>query len=326
MIAPVPFGLAFGGRERLAAGTLQALMRAGVDARPVDPWELGFDYDVLHLFGAEAPLWDTAMLAARRGVPLVVTSVLSIRPMPHLARRWKHVDRIVPMKTSFRFRRELLGAAQVVVAATETEGALLRSMYDVPPGRVVVIPNGIDDEFFAPDPGVVGPAVLPDRYVLSVGVISALKGQLHILEAARRVGIRAVFVGEMRDRMDPHNAAFAQAMERGDAIWLQGLSTAQLAAVNAGAEAFVLASRSEGLPLAALEAQAAGARLVLTDLAQHHEVFGASAEYCRWGDAADIARAITAAVNRPAGRQHPAAWTWGAVAQALSEIYARAVR
>src|SRR4051794_2632975 len=77
-VTPIPFGLAFGGRERLALATLKALRERGVNAGPLDWWDRGADIRLLHVIGAESGMWEPAALARRRGIPVVVSAVISL--------------------------------------------------------------------------------------------------------------------------------------------------------------------------------------------------------------------------------------------------------
>ncbi len=148
-ITPIPFGLAFGGRERLALATLNALRDRGVGAGPLDWWDPGADVHLLHVIGAESGMWEPAALARRRGIPVVVSAVISLGPRLGRQRMWRRFDRWLPMRTSFRYRRDLLHLADVVIAATTTEQLVLESLFGIRSERISVIPNGIDDHFFS---------------------------------------------------------------------------------------------------------------------------------------------------------------------------------
>ena len=252
LITPVPFGVAFGGRERLALRTLEALRALGVDARPLDPWDPHPDLSILHVIGAEAGMWEIAALARRRDVPVVVTAVLSLSRRAWRQRLWAPFDRWFPMRTSFRYRRDLLQLADIVLAATSTEQGVIESIYGVSRDRVRILPNGIDDVYFHADPAPFREVADVGRYVLTVGVISRLKGQSEVLAAARAIGLSTVFVGRANDRRDPYVAAFIKEVEAAlDCVWYESMDATLLASAYAGSAVFALPSRSEGLPLAA---------------------------------------------------------------------------
>jgi glycosyltransferase involved in cell wall biosynthesis len=99
----------------------------------------------------------------------------------------------------------------------------------------------------------------------------------------------------------------------------------ELPALYAGAEAFVVCSLYEGFALPALEAMAAGAPVVASDIPTHREVCGEAAHYFPAGDAQALAERIEAFFYNPdlradltrAGRRRAAGLSWDAAAEDL---------
>jgi glycosyltransferase involved in cell wall biosynthesis len=317
---PLPLSVAKGGRELLALRSIEALRRLGVDAFPLDHWDPARRYGVLHGFGSEGSLLDISRMVQARGVRVVVSPILVTGRSMAAHRAWRRVDWIVPMRTSFRVRRDLVRGADAVIAQTETERGLLESVFGVAPERCHVIPNGVDEVFRHPDPD----AYPRDGFILCVGSIEARKGQLDVLRAARRVGRTVVFAGNLRHD-DPYAALFEREIAgASDVVWDHSLEAGsrELAAAYASADALVLMSRAEGMPLVALEARAAGCPLILSDLPQHREAFPGAA-FVRIGDEEALAAAISGAASlRAAARTAPTPWSWDLVAAALREVYA----
>jgi glycosyltransferase involved in cell wall biosynthesis len=174
-----------------------------------------------------------------------------------------------------------------------------------------VIPNAVDPLF-----GNASPIEFRERYgaetfVLAVGAIDARKRQLDLVEAIAQTGKRAVIVGDVPG--DDYGRAFASKVAANhNIVWIRRLEEGShmLASAYAAAEAFVVTSRAEGLPLAALEAREAGAPLVMTDLPQHVEVFGGGAEFFRPGDVKALAGILERLPPRGKGPIQSAARTW----------------
>ena len=159
------------------------------------------------------------------GIPLVVT-VHSLEPL----RPWKREQLGGGYDVSSWIERTALEAADAVIAVSrETREDVLR-LFDVPAERVHVIHNGIDAEFYQPDPAMsalerhgIDPAV---PYVLFVGRITRQKGIVHLVRAIRHLdpGIGVVLCAGQPDT--PQIAAEMQAgvaaaqADRPNVVWI----------------------------------------------------------------------------------------------------------
>ena len=148
---------------------------------------------------------------------------------------------------------------------------------------IVVWPNGIDAQYFQPGPPP--PREPAERTLLFLGRLHPKKGIDLLLEAWSRLGPlrrgwRLCLAGpDERGYLAQVQARIA-ATRLGDAITLPGPlhGAAKLAALQA-ADAFVLCSYSEGLPVSVLEALACGLPVVISDECNLPEV---AIEECGW--------------------------------------------
>jgi alpha-maltose-1-phosphate synthase len=182
------------------------------------------DADVVHVH-----TWYThlAGLLARLayGIPLVLT-VHSLEPL----RPWKREQLGGGYDVSSWIERTAIETADAVVAVSEgTRGDVLR-LFDVDPSRVHVIHNGIDPEFYRPDPATdaldrygIDPTV---PYVLFVGRITRQKGIIHLVRAIRHLdpGIGVVLCAGQPDTpeiaREMEEGVRAAQGERSNVVWI----------------------------------------------------------------------------------------------------------
>lgn len=129
--------------------------------------------------------------------------------------------------------------------------------------RVELIPNGVDTNRFRP---AGGPRPGGRKRILYVGRLSAEKNLSTLIEATGLLGdeVTAVLVGAGPLRAELHE----QARTAEVAVEFAGVvDQRELPAVYAGADAFVLASFTEGHPKVLLEAMASGVPCVASDCA-----------------------------------------------------------
>ena len=246
-----------------------------------------------------------------------------------------------------RLSREAARLADRVVATDEATRAEVPRYLGVDPGRVVVLPNGVDlDEIAAltpPDPRAVAEAALPalraaDPVFLSVGRLESYKGfedaaaALTALHVDRRLGDAWawVIVGEgpgaarLRGRLTPAVARHVHFAGRA--------SDSLLHALYERADLFVHPTHYEGSSLVTLEAMAHGRAVVATraggipDKVQD----GVTGLLVEPGDRAGLASALGAiAPDRPrreamggAGRRRVrAAFAWNVLIDRTLALY-----
>ena len=134
------------------------------------------------------------------------------------------------------------------------------------------------------------------EYVLCVGRIEPRKNQLLLAHALRGTGLTLVLVGH---GMDSRYTELIKALPDVKVIFTGRLqpNSPLLRSAFAGARVFALPSFAEGAPLAALEAAAMGARMVLSNRSGEIEYFGERASYCDPFDPASIRTAVLDAWN-----------------------------
>ena len=191
-----------------------------------------------------------------------------------------------------------LTSATICVSETErAAGLAARTCRDA---GTVVIPNAVDV-------GATPRAALegdPPR-IVTVGRLAAPKDALTLVRALAALGplpFRALLVGDGPDRTAVE--AEIRSLGLGDRVEPAG-SRADVPALLAGADVFVLSSRSEGAPFSILEAMAAGLPVVATDVGGVRELVadGETGLLVPAEDPARLAEALRSLLADPALRR-----------------------
>lgn len=328
-MSQLPLSLAYGGVEVQVLRTADALRSVGVDVELLDPWKMSFDGDLLHCFTSEYQIAEVVAHAKGLGIPVVTSAVFSPRRSIAAYRAWRLVDRLVPLKTSFGLRGAVLRESSAVIALTRREAAVLVSLFRVPEAKVHVIGNGVDAGFFTATPGeFVARFGLVDC-ILCVAWLGRRKNQHRLLEAVGEMGPPVVLIGPTYGKEPGYAQEIAARVAcMGPAVrWLGSLpqDSSLLVSAFAAAKVFVLPSLAEIQPLSVLQAAAAGANIVVSDLPHLRETFGDYVWYCDPTSVSSIRRAVGDAYQAPRGVRYTSAppWllSWRDVAVQVRRVY-----
>jgi len=279
------------------------------------------------------------------GVPHVVTAH-SLEPR----RPWKAEQLGGGYRLSSWVEQTAYEAADAVIAVSAGMRDDVLDCYPaLDPARVHVVHNGIDTEFYRPDPArdaVVEAGIDPDRpSVVFVGRITRQKGLGHLIAAGHRIDPSAQLVllagapdtPEIAEETEKAVADLQTA--RGNVVWVRGmLPTADVRQVLSAATVFVCPSVYEPLGIVNLEAMACGTAVVASDVGGIPEVVddGRTGRLVHYEEHAvdafrtDLADAVNelladpsrAAAMGAAGRERAVAdFAWRTAAQRTVEIY-----
>ncbi|WP_133910585.1 glycosyltransferase family 4 protein [Streptomyces sp. NBC_00582] len=275
---------------------------------------------VLHLHCAHALIPEVVAVAARlRGLRYLLHFHLDVDASGPLGALLPYYKRHV-------FGR-VLRAAAGVVALTPEQADFLADTYRVPAERLHVVPNGVAASYYMPPRE---PAAGPLR-LLYVGRLGVQKNVARLLDAMalvrQDVRLRIVGDGELRDRL----MAQAAGLGLDNVEFSGGLLGEDLVKAYADADAFVLPSDKEGMPLVVLEAMAAGLPVVATDVPGTRELVRgtgllAAPEPGALADALDTLAADPAyrAALARASAEHAKDYSWATVARLMDDVYRRA--
>ncbi len=264
---PMAFHTPGGGEMQLRAYQ-KHLPAYGVDVTLFDPWNPRFlEHDIVHYFSCVGGSIHFCNFVKQLGLPLVVSSSLWI------TEESKHlypVDEI----------RAQLDLADKVVANSDIECETLSEVLGLPREKFITVYNGIDDLFLKP----VSPEVFRNRFgihgpfILNVGNIEPRKNQLTLVRAMKNFpSIKIVLIGHQRD-IEYSRVVLDEGGSQVVFLGPMAQDEIMLSAYSA-CDVFCLPSMLETPGLAALEAAAQGARLLVTREGSCREYFGESADY-----------------------------------------------
>lgn len=234
------------------------------------------------------------------------------------------------------------GATRIFTVSETSRGALSAALR-VAPESLTVVPEAPEAIFGPREPEALRAALAPlglapGAYLLYVGGISPHKGldtlvDAYALLAGRGNAPPLVLTGALEDEAYLSAAESVRgqiaAARLGDRVQLPGhVADDELAALYAGALAFVSPSRSEGFGLPAVEAAASGTAVVLSDIPAHRESLGDGALFFPVGDATALAAALERLVAEPdlrdaraaAARERVSGLSWARAAEVLREL------
>ena len=220
--------------------------------------------------------------------------------------------------------RPLLARAAKLVAVARFEIEQYGRELRLGPEHFVLIPNGTDLSFGAAEPDRSGPPT-----VASVGRLERYKGHHRVIEAfpevlRRRPDARLKIVGS--GPYEPELRALAASLELGERVEFTSVPPdrpEEMAELLRQTWVLALLSEFETHPIAAVEAAAAGCRLLVADIGGTRELAeqGLAKAVPLDADPEVVGAAIAAEFGRPPLAQRPDVLSWDACAGRLLDLY-----
>jgi glucosyl-dolichyl phosphate glucuronosyltransferase len=312
---------------------LQTEVRDGVEIRTVRAWPADRDWclapgiwremgrqrwDVVHLQSYHTLVAPIAML---RALTLRVPYVVTFHGGGHSSEL-----RNRSRQTQRRLLRPLLRRAARLVAVARFEVDDYGAELGVPPERFALIPNGTDLAFSSngAGPGREGPPVLA-----TVGRLEHYKGHHRVIEALpavleRQPAATLLVVGSGPYEEDLRELAKQLGVE--DSVRFTSTPSDRpeaMAELLATVNLVVLMSEFETHPLVALEAAAAGCRLLVADSSGLGELAreGFARPLPLDAPSADVSAAVLEELGKPPPERRPQLTSWDECAAELFSLY-----
>lgn len=227
--------------------------------------------------------------------------------------------------------RTLRSANRVIAVSTSVQDELRRHFGNF--DNVEVVPNGVDTEFFVPNP-----EPSEKDYVLYVGRLSYRKGLLELMDAFERVSrsshAELVLCGKGPLRPVLEGLAIKKGIQ--ERVRFTGFVTRQeLLSLYQHARAFVAASSYETGPLTVLEAMSCGIPVVVTKVGIMPDVIkdGENGRFVEIGDSSGLSATLSEVLSDRDGSSRLGAnaraamldgYRWQGIASRIADLYEKA--
>jgi glycosyltransferase involved in cell wall biosynthesis len=279
------------------------------------------------------------LLMERDGIPVIGTihHPISVDRRLELEHARSRYERFSKRRWYGFTRMQARVAARLprVITVSENSYRDIVAEFGVGPGRMTVIPVGVDVELFRPRPEV---PVVAGRLITTASADVPLKGLRYLLEALAKVRVERpeahlVIVGRRKE--GGPSAQAIDALGLGEHVrFVSGVAEARIIELYAEAELAVVPSLYEGFSLPAIEAQSCGVPLVATTGGAIPEVVGRDGDTAVLvppGDSEALAAALRANLGRAAelraglggrGRTRVVEnWSWAVMASRTVDEY-----
>lgn len=313
---PMAFHTPGGGEIQLRAYR-HYLTQRGLQVDLFDLWNPDFlSYDRVHYFSVVGGSEHFCDFVKKLKVPLFVTSSLWISEETRDLYPWQQI-------------RHQLCVADRVVTNSNLESQQLSRVFNLPIEKFFVVYNGVDPIFFNSVSSDIFRRHFNIDYpfVLNVGNIEPRKNQLCLLQALKKYpDLKLVSIGHIRDEaygkqcreVGKNQFVFLGPLDHRDSI---------LRSAYAACELFALPSTLETPGLAAIEAAAQGAKIVVTGVGSAREYFDDLAWYVMNPKEVDeIAEKLAQALSckhpgRALSQKTKQQFSWDHTLQALVTLY-----
>lgn len=257
-----------------------------------------------------------------------------------LDRHPQYSPKLFGQRASFHRTKRTAWRASRVITVSRHSAHDIEELYGVPADRIVVIPNGVSEDFRP----IADPSGLDDlrarlripteRFILFVGGADPRKNHQTLLRAYARLSEllashSLVLVGDVTHRFgDMRQTARTFGIES-RTVCTGRLSVADMRALYSHADLFVFPSIYEGFGLPVLEAMACGAPVITSATTSLPEVAGDAALLVNPEDVEALADAMVRLVDdqdlrdvmRARGFERVTHFTWAGAARRTMDLY-----
>jgi glycosyltransferase involved in cell wall biosynthesis len=245
-------------------------------------------YDRAHYFSCMPGSLPFLRTLKGAGLPLVISPNLWITKETKNSFPWQEVE------------AQLL-CADRIICNSEMECDELSSVFNIARNKFATVYNGVEEAFLSPfdSKPFIDKFFINSKYVLNVANIEPRKNQLNFIRALKKFpSVQLLTVGHVRD-YEYLSACIDEGGEQFRYLGPLPHDSDELKSAYAGCEFFALPSTLETPGLAALEAAASGAKLLITTQGSTKEYFKDFPEYVEPFDIDGMSKSIAKLLEAP---------------------------
>jgi len=329
-----------GGGEVILSKCREYLEKEKVKVKLYNMWEDRLkDYDLLHNFSVFSECLPLIDAARQFKVPVALHTIYwpqtesALKGSTSLSEKAKKIAYTLSNKYDIlgsSKMRAMMKKADILFPNSKVEGIMLEKEFKAEKSKIHVVHDGVDSRFFKGSPKEFEKKFGLKDFALYVGRIEPRKNVLGTIRAMKGSEIPLVIVGEGSSTQQDYFEKCKK--EAGKNVHFLGRiehdSSLLVSAYNA-ARVLALPSWYETPGIVALEAAAAGTRIVITDRGCTKEYFNDFASYVNPNDTQAIRKSIEDAFrqekNPELARLIKKEYTWEKVAKELIEGYKKII-
>lgn len=220
-----------------------------------------------------------------------IKSVVTIHDLIFM--RYPHLYSFFDRKIHFfKFKKSTKNADLVIAISVQTKADIITYL-KIPANKIKVVYQGCQNVFkqnySTEDKNeVAGKYNLPKEFVLNVGTIEERKNALTIVKAIKNIDTKLVLIGKQTDYSDKIKTYIKENNLEEKVIFLQGLSSKELAITYQLATVFVYPSVFEGFGIPIIEALFSKTPVITTNSGVFPEAGGPNSVYINPDNVADL--------------------------------------
>jgi glycosyltransferase involved in cell wall biosynthesis len=268
------------------------------------------DYDLLHNFSIHRECINNVEKAKKAGIPVAVSTIYWPSKEAFVwqtgLNKLKSLTAGAINKLPFSKQRKIIEKADLLLPNSNAEKEMLVKEFGADGNKIFVVPNAIDKSFLNADKKLFQVKTGLKEFILFVGRIEPRKNTLNLVKALNEIEADAVIIGDAAKGFEKYYLKCKKTSEKNKGIhFFEGMGYASelLKSAFANAKVFVLPSWYETPGLAALEAGALGANLVVTERGCTKEYFKNYATYVDPESVSDLKEKILIELNKPKNKE-----------------------